>query len=126
MELGLTSVEVNAGGFIPAPHLPVDAILASDAARDQYLSEFARRGLTLTALNVNGNPLHPDPEVGPRHAADLRTAIRVAARLGLRRVVAMSGLPAAHPEGRLPSWSRPTQLRACAPDGVALRREPGN
>jgi sugar phosphate isomerase/epimerase len=104
-ELGLTSVEVNAGGFIPAPHLPVESLLASDAARDDYLDEYARRGLTLTGLNVNGNPLHPDPEVGPRHAADLRTAIGLAARLGVRRVVAMSGLPAAHAGGRLPSWS---------------------
>lgn len=104
-DLGLKAVEVNAGGFRPRPHLPIEEILESKAARDGYLAEFARRGLTLVALNVNGNPLHPDEEVGPRHAADLRQAIRVAARLGVRRVVAMSGLPAAHPGGRLPSWS---------------------
>src|ERR1019366_10686533 len=29
-DLGLTSVEVNSGGFIPSPHLPVDALLASE------------------------------------------------------------------------------------------------
>jgi sugar phosphate isomerase/epimerase len=104
-EMGLTSVEVNAGGFRPTPHLPVEAVLASDRARDEYLDEFARRGLALTGLNVNGNALHPDPEVGPRHASDLRRAIRLAERLGVRRIVAMSGLPAAHEGGRLPAWS---------------------
>jgi sugar phosphate isomerase/epimerase len=104
-ELGLTGAEINAGGFIPTPHLPVEEVLASDAARDEYLDEFARRGLTLTGLNVNGNPLHPDPEVGPKHAADLERSIGLAARLGVRRVVAMSGLPAAHEGGRLPAWA---------------------
>ena len=28
-DLGLTSAEINAGGFIPAPHLPVKEILAA-------------------------------------------------------------------------------------------------
>ncbi len=105
VELGLSGVEVNAGGFIPTPHLPVEAVLASDAARDDYLDEFAQRGLTLTGLNVNGNPLHPDREVGPRHAADLERSIRLAARLGVGRIVAMSGLPAPHEGGRLPAWA---------------------
>jgi sugar phosphate isomerase/epimerase len=42
--------------------------------------------------------------VGPRHAADLRRAIEVAAALGVRRVVTMSGLPAGHPGGRTANW----------------------
>jgi sugar phosphate isomerase/epimerase len=25
-ELGLTGAEINAGGFVPAPHLPIDQI----------------------------------------------------------------------------------------------------
>ena len=104
-ELGLTSAEINAGGFIPAPHLPIDQVLSSSGARDDYLGQFADAGITLTALNVNGNPLHPDPEVGPKHAEDLRRAIEVAAVLGVRRIVAMSGLPAAHAGGTLPSWT---------------------
>jgi sugar phosphate isomerase/epimerase len=33
-ELGLTSAEINAGGFIPAPHLPIGQVLSSTAARE--------------------------------------------------------------------------------------------
>jgi sugar phosphate isomerase/epimerase len=55
-------------------------------------------------LNANGNPLHADPEVGPEDAEDLRRAIEVASLLGVRRVVTMSGLPAAHPGGSWPAW----------------------
>jgi len=102
--LGLTSAEINAGGFVPAPHLPVGQLLSGTTAREQYLGLFEEAGIRLTGLNVNGNPLNPDPEVGPKHAEDLRRAITIASLLGVRRVVAMSGLPAAHESGRCPSW----------------------
>ncbi|WP_433717525.1 sugar phosphate isomerase/epimerase family protein [Actinoplanes sp. CA-051413] len=103
-ELGLTSAEINAGGFIPAPHLPIDDLLASTGAREDYLGRFAQAGIELTGLNVNGNPLNPDPAVGPRHAADLHRAIDVAAGLGVGRVVTMSGLPAGEPGGTTANW----------------------
>jgi sugar phosphate isomerase/epimerase len=104
-ELGLDSAEINSGGFLPAPHLPIAAVRASQDARDEYLELFRSSGVTLTALNCNGNPLHPDPEVRDKHAQDLRNSISLAALLGVRRVVTMSGLPAAHAGGRSPSWT---------------------
>jgi sugar phosphate isomerase/epimerase len=104
-DLGLDSAEINSGGFLPAPHLPIADIRASRDARDEYLGQFAAAGVALTALNCNGNPLHADPEVRDKHGADVRDAIELAALLGVRRVVTMSGLPAAEPGGRLPSWS---------------------
>ncbi|WP_042391745.1 sugar phosphate isomerase/epimerase family protein [Streptacidiphilus carbonis] len=103
--LGLDSAEINSGGFLPAPHLPAAEIRASRAAREEYLAQFAAADVTLTALNCNGNPLHPDPEVREKHGNDVREAIELAALLGVKRVVTMSGLPAADPGGRLPAWS---------------------
>jgi hypothetical protein len=41
---GLTSVEVNTGGFIPSPHCHVDLLLSSEQARRDYLAEFSSRG----------------------------------------------------------------------------------
>ncbi|MFI5493821.1 sugar phosphate isomerase/epimerase family protein [Actinoplanes sp. NPDC051859] len=103
-ELGLNSAEINAGGFIPAPHLPSDDLLSSAGAREDYLGRFAQAGVTLTGLNVNGNPLNPDPAVGRKHAADVRRAIDLAAALGVRRVVTMSGLPEAHSGSTTANW----------------------
>ena len=103
-ELGLTSAEINTGGFIGTPHIPIDDILASAGAREDYLGRFAQAGITLTGLNVNGNPLNPDPLVGPKHADDLRRTIEVAALLGVERVVTMSGLPGAHPGSTTANW----------------------
>jgi sugar phosphate isomerase/epimerase len=102
--LGLGGAEINAGGFLPTPHLPVDDLLTGRLESETYLEPFVETGVELTGLNVNGNPLHADPEVGPEDAEDLRRAIKVAALLGVRRVVTMSGLPAAHPGGQWPAW----------------------
>jgi sugar phosphate isomerase/epimerase len=101
---GLTSVEVNTGGFIPSPHCHVDLLLASEQARREYLETFASRGMALTGLNCNGNPLNPLPGVGPKHADDLRRTIELAGLLGVRRVVTMSGTPGSDPGARYPSW----------------------
>ena len=104
-ELGLDSAEINSGGFLPPVHLPIEQLRAGKDAREEYLGLFASAGVTLTALNCNGNPLDPNPEVGPRHAQDVRDAIELGALLGVGRVVTMSGLPAAEPGGHLPSWT---------------------
>jgi len=103
--LGLDSAEVNSGGFLPAPHLPIATLRTSADARSEYLGLFAEHGITLTALNCNGNPLHADQEVRDKHASDVRDAIELAALLGVRRVVTMSGLPGTDPGAALPAWT---------------------
>jgi sugar phosphate isomerase/epimerase len=103
--LGLTGIELNSGGFLPPVHIPTfDDILSSGAARDDFLGQFEGTGVEIAGLNCNGNPLHPDPVIGERHAEDVRRAIRLANRLGQHRVVTMSGLPAAELGGTRPNW----------------------
>ncbi|HWM35523.1 MAG TPA: sugar phosphate isomerase/epimerase [Streptomyces sp.] len=103
--LGLTGAEINAGGFLPSPHIPVDMLLSGALTPERYLEPFAETGVDLTGLNVNGNVLHPDPAVSKADVRELCQAIEVAGLLGVHRVVAMSGLPAAHEGGRLPAWN---------------------
>jgi sugar phosphate isomerase/epimerase len=102
-DLGLTSVEINSGGFLPPIHLPVDRLRQSADAREEYLGEFSSRGLTLTALNCNGNPLHPRPDFP--HAQDLLDSIELAALLGVKRIVTMSGTPGVDPGSSNPAWN---------------------
>jgi sugar phosphate isomerase/epimerase len=102
--LGLEAAEINAGGFLPPVHIPIDDILESQAARDDYLGVFEDKGVVLAGLNANGNPLHPNPVIGTKHADDLRKAIRAAGALGQTRVVTMSGLPGGEPGATVPNW----------------------
>ncbi|WP_115788637.1 sugar phosphate isomerase/epimerase family protein [Arthrobacter silvisoli] len=104
-DLGLTGIELNTGGFLPAVHVPtLDDILASDAARDDFLALFEGTGVSIAGLNCNGNPLHPKPEIGQKHAEDIRRSIRLAERLGQHRVVTMSGLPGGEPGATVTNW----------------------
>jgi sugar phosphate isomerase/epimerase len=104
-DLGLTGIEINTGGFLPAVHVPsFDDILISDAARDDYLAIFEGTGVGIAGLNCNGNPLHPTAAIGDKHAEDIRRTIRLAERLGQHRVVTMSGLPGGEPGASRVNW----------------------
>ena len=103
--LGLTGIEINTGGFLPPVHVPnIDEILTSDTARDEFLGQFEGTGVQIAGLNCNGNPLHPNREIGDKHADDIRRSIKLAQRLGQHRVVTMSGLPGGEPGTRHPNW----------------------
>lgn len=104
-DLGLEGAEINSGGFLPPVHLPVDDLRASEQARADYVGEFEQAGVTLTALNCNGNPLDPNPQVGPRQAQDLLDSIEIAALLGVKRVVTMSGMPGSDASASKPAWN---------------------
>lgn len=104
-DVGLTGIELNSGGFLPATHIPTfDEILESDTARDEFLGQFAGTGVEIAGLNTNGNPLHPKAAIGEQHAEDVRRSIRLAARLGQDRVVTMSGLPGGEPGATVTNW----------------------
>jgi len=104
-DLGLTGIELNSGGFLPATHIPTfDDILVSDTARDDFLGILEGTGVQIAGLTANGNPLHPNPVIGEKHAEDVRRSIRLAERLGQHRLVTMSGLPAGEPGGARPNW----------------------
>lgn len=91
----VTHIEVGAGGYAPHPHCDVEALLSSPGRRRDWLASIVREGFSISALNAWGNPLHPDRELAARHDGDLRNAIRLATLLGVNRVVAMAGCPAA-------------------------------
>ena len=91
----------SAPAAIPPPATRTSPLLLDDAdERRRWSAMIADRGYSLSALNVSGNPLHPDADYAARHTAALRDTIRLAALLGVDRVVAMSGCPGAGPGDR--------------------------
>ncbi len=104
---GLSCVELGTGNWSAAPHLDLDDLLASADRRDDLRGRLAARGISLSALNCSGNPLHPGA-VGGRHREVVDKTIRLAATLGLTRIVTMSGCPGgpgdAHPNWITTSW----------------------
>jgi sugar phosphate isomerase/epimerase len=89
--VGATAVEIATGGQSRAPHLDLEALLADGRRRAAFMAAFADRGLRIAALNCSAWPLHP--VVGERHVAIIRSTIRLAAELGVPKLVTMSGNP---------------------------------
>jgi sugar phosphate isomerase/epimerase len=101
----ITELEIGTGGYAPTGHCDMPRLLRDAGARNAWLGEIAARSLRVGALNVWGNPLHPDPEIAARHDSDLRDTIRLAAALGVDRVVALAGCPPGAPGDRTPHFS---------------------
>ncbi len=90
-EIGATGIEIATGGQSSAPHLRIDELLGDAGRRARFLAAFESRGLRIAALNCSAWPLHPVD--GDEHVALIRSTIRLAAELGVRKIVSMSGSP---------------------------------
>ena len=101
-ELGIAGIEFNACNWTSAPHFDLRGLVKEPDARKSLLGDLRTHDLELTALNANGNQLHPVD--GKRQSDDLFDTIRVAGDLGVKTVVCMSGLPGGSPGEKCPNW----------------------
>jgi sugar phosphate isomerase/epimerase len=109
---GIGMVEFGCGNWSAAPHLPLDSLLDSRAARRDFLARLHDHGLVLSALNCSGNPLHPG-QSGRAHRDITSRTLRLAGLLGVERVVMMSGCPGG-PGDANPNWITTAWPPECA------------
>lgn len=102
-EMGIDTVEMATGGWSPAPHLNLNELVEDAAKRDEFVAALDKRNIKLCALNCSGNPLHPG-ELGEEHREVTEKTFELAKLLGVKKIIMMSGLPAATPEDKVPNW----------------------
>jgi sugar phosphate isomerase/epimerase len=102
VETGCAAIEIAAGGQSSAPHMRIDELLADPAKRHDFAASFADRGLRIAALNCSAWPLHPVK--GAADAELIRKVIRLAAELGVDKIVTMSGNPGDGPGSTTINW----------------------
>ena len=100
---GIEGVEMTAGGWSPCPHVKTEELLASPAALAAFRGELEKRGMEIVALNCSGNPLAPGA-LGEKHTASSYRTVELAAKLGVKKIVMMSGLPGGGPDDKIPNW----------------------
>jgi sugar phosphate isomerase/epimerase len=101
-DLGLEALEFACANWSTAPHLNLDQMLESEAARREFMAKVKDHGLEISALNCSGNQLAPG-DTGKRHDEGVRKTFKLASLMGIDRVVMMSGLPGG-PGDRNPNW----------------------
>jgi sugar phosphate isomerase/epimerase len=104
VELGLEAVEIATGNYPGDAHCRPAALLADRRALDGFRHAIERRGLEISALSQQGNPLHPDAAVARAAHDTWRATVRLAAVLGVGVVNAFSGCPGDHDGARRPNW----------------------
>lgn len=100
---GINGVEMTAGGWSPCPHVNTNELLASEEKLADFRHQLEKRGMEIVALNCSGNPLAPG-ELGAKHTASSYKAVELAGKLGVKKIVMMSGLPGGCPEDKIPNW----------------------
>lgn len=104
VKFGLTAVEIGAGGYPGSPHCPVDELLESQTKREEWLGKIKDRGLSLSALSIHNEPLHPNQEIAAEADRVIRNAIKLAALLGVPTINGFPGLPGGAKGDTMPNW----------------------
>lgn len=103
-ELGIQAIEIGTGNFSPAPHCDMAKLLHDDKALAAYQKAISSRGLEISGLNCSGNPLHPRKDKGQHDSQVVRDTMLLAERMGITRVVLMSGCPGTPTSTDYPNW----------------------
>ena len=101
---GVESVEIGAGGYPGDPHCPVDALISSKTKREEWLGKIHAHGLTLSALSIHNNPIHPNKEIAKEADRVLKRAIKLANLLDVPTINGFAGLPGGAPGDTMPNW----------------------
>ncbi len=101
---GVEAVEIGTGNFSPSPHCDLESLVSDADAAKRFMGAITARGLSLSALNCNGNLLDPHPGRQQSAQAVFFKTVQAARRLGLDTVVTMSGCPGDPSGGEFPNW----------------------
>ena len=103
-EVGCEAVEIGTGGYPGDAHCKPRELLGDPEARDKFRQAVDSRGPEISALSCHGNPLHPDEGVAGEHDERFRDTVRLAAELGVGRVITFSGCPGDSEGSERPNW----------------------
>ena len=103
-ELGLTCIEIGAGGFFPKNHCDPALLLKDIGALSRFQDTLAENELRISALCMHGDCLHPDPKITETYHQEFVEACQLAEKIGVKRFTLLSGLPEAKPGDKVPNW----------------------
>ena len=101
---GLEAIELPVGAYPGRPFFDPAKVLASAREQERIKGVLRDHGLTLSALSVHGNPVHPDRGIARDHHTAWETAVKLAPKLGTDIVITFSGCPGGSPKDRQPNW----------------------
>ena len=102
--LGVEQFELGVGGYPGKAHADALTLCKDATARKALLETFQKYNMSISALAVHGNCIHPNKEVAARFQADYEAACILAGQLGVDTIVTFSGGPGSDETAKQPSW----------------------
>ena len=102
--LGIEMVEIGCGAYPGKSHADPDILLNDEAKLQEFKATLKEYDLEISALSCHGNPVHPNKEIAEKHDRDMRNAILLAEKLGVRNINTFSGCPGDCETAKYPNW----------------------
>ena len=102
--LGVQQVELGAGGCPGKAHIDPEILLNDESKLAEVKNLLDKYNISISALSVHGNPVHPQKEIAQRADYEYRQAILLAEKLGVKTVITFSGCPGDHEGAKYSNW----------------------
>ncbi len=103
-ELGIKTVCLGAGGNLGKDLCDPVRLLKDKTAFYKFRETFNTYDIDICALSADGNPLHPEKELGSLYDADIRNAILLCEQLEIDTVILSAGCPGDHEGAKHPNF----------------------
>ncbi len=102
--IGVEQLELGVGGYPGKAHADALVLCKDQAKRDELVATFKKYNMTISALAVHGNCVHPNKEIAKKFQDDFESACILAGQLGVETIVTFSGCPGSDKGAKNPSW----------------------
>ncbi|MBQ8881969.1 MAG: sugar phosphate isomerase/epimerase [Clostridia bacterium] len=102
--MGVPQLELGVGGYPGTVHADAKVLIKDKAKRDALMATFEKYGMSISALSVHGNCVHPNKKIAASFQKDFEAACILAGQLGVDTVVTFSGCPGSDDKAKQPSW----------------------
>lgn len=90
---GVNHMELGCGGYPGTAFADAKELVKDGAKLKKLLSAFDQHGVSISALSVHGNCVHPDKKISAAFQADFEAALQLAELMKIETVVTFSGCP---------------------------------
>lgn len=102
--IGVEAVEIGCGGYPGTAHCDAVKFIKDRSLIKEFKATLDKYDMTLSALSVHGNPVHPQKETAKKYHEEFEAAVQLAGELGIDTVVSFSGCPGDSENSKYPNW----------------------
>lgn len=102
--IGVQALEIGCGGSPGTAHCDAIEFIKDKSLIKEFKDTIKKYDMTLSALSVHGNPVHPQKEIADKCNEEFEATVQLAGELGIDTVITFSGCPGDSENSKYPNW----------------------